>query len=57
MLIRRCTALPSNFPVTDGMVSLRGQRSLQEEMKVPVLTLIGPCIGLMTFKFSIAHCT
>uniref|UniRef100_A0A671WZW2 Arachidonate 12-lipoxygenase, 12R-type-like n=1 Tax=Sparus aurata TaxID=8175 RepID=A0A671WZW2_SPAAU len=33
MLIRRCTALPSNFPVTGDMVSLRGQRSLKEEMK------------------------
>uniref|UniRef100_A0A671X1P7 Lipoxygenase domain-containing protein n=1 Tax=Sparus aurata TaxID=8175 RepID=A0A671X1P7_SPAAU len=33
MLIRRCTTLPSNFPVTDGMVFLRGQSSLKEEMK------------------------
>ncbi|XP_073323093.1 hydroperoxide isomerase ALOXE3-like [Pagrus major] len=33
MLIRRCTALPSNFPVTDGMVFLRGQSSLKEEME------------------------
>ncbi|KAM8772814.1 polyunsaturated fatty acid lipoxygenase ALOX15B-like [Acanthopagrus schlegelii] len=33
MLIRRCTALPNNFPVTDGMVFLRGQSSLKEEMK------------------------
>ncbi|XP_073321845.1 arachidonate 12-lipoxygenase, 12R-type-like [Pagrus major] len=33
MLIRRCTALPSNFPVTDDMVFLRGQSSLEEEMK------------------------
>ncbi|XP_044045068.1 polyunsaturated fatty acid lipoxygenase ALOX15B-like isoform X2 [Siniperca chuatsi] len=32
MLIRRCTALPKNFPVTDGMVSLRGQRSFLNEM-------------------------
>ncbi|XP_036955734.1 polyunsaturated fatty acid lipoxygenase ALOX15B-like isoform X2 [Acanthopagrus latus] len=33
MLIRRCTALPSNFPVTDNMVFLHGQSSLGEEMK------------------------
>ena len=39
MLIRRCTALPSNFPVTDNMVFLHGQSSLGEEMKVIVLTL------------------
>jgi len=34
MLIRRCTILPSNFPVTDGMVCLRGGSSLADEMKV-----------------------
>uniref|UniRef100_A0A671X1F7 Lipoxygenase domain-containing protein n=1 Tax=Sparus aurata TaxID=8175 RepID=A0A671X1F7_SPAAU len=33
MLIRRCTALPSNFPVTDDMVFPHGQSSLEEEMK------------------------
>uniref|UniRef100_A0A671X3Q8 Arachidonate lipoxygenase 3 n=1 Tax=Sparus aurata TaxID=8175 RepID=A0A671X3Q8_SPAAU len=33
MLIRRCTTLPSNFPVTDGMVFLRGQSSLKEEIE------------------------
>ncbi|XP_036955707.1 polyunsaturated fatty acid lipoxygenase ALOX15B-like isoform X2 [Acanthopagrus latus] len=33
MLIRRCTALPSNFPVTDDMVFLHGQSRLEEEMK------------------------
>uniref|UniRef100_A0A671TZE0 Hydroperoxide isomerase ALOXE3-like n=1 Tax=Sparus aurata TaxID=8175 RepID=A0A671TZE0_SPAAU len=33
MLIRRCMALPSNFPVTDDMVFPRGQSSLEEEMK------------------------
>lgn len=38
MLIRRCTALPGNFPVTDDMVSLPGQCSLEDEMKVIVLT-------------------
>lgn len=34
LLIRRCSALPSNFPVTDNMVFLHGQSSLAEEMKV-----------------------
>ncbi|KAF1395303.1 hypothetical protein PFLUV_G00010140 [Perca fluviatilis] len=33
MLIRRCSALPDNFPVTDNMVFLRGQGSLRNEMK------------------------
>nr|XP_046272769.1 arachidonate 12-lipoxygenase, 12R-type-like [Scatophagus argus]XP_046272778.1 arachidonate 12-lipoxygenase, 12R-type-like [Scatophagus argus]XP_046272785.1 arachidonate 12-lipoxygenase, 12R-type-like [Scatophagus argus]XP_046272795.1 arachidonate 12-lipoxygenase, 12R-type-like [Scatophagus argus] len=33
MLIRRCSALPHNFPVTDDMVFLRGQDSLANEMK------------------------
>ncbi|XP_070769646.1 arachidonate 12-lipoxygenase, 12R-type-like [Enoplosus armatus] len=33
MLIRRCTALPKNFPVTDGMVFLQGQCSLADEIK------------------------
>ncbi|XP_036955662.1 polyunsaturated fatty acid lipoxygenase ALOX15B-like isoform X2 [Acanthopagrus latus] len=33
MLIRCCTALPSNFPVTDDMVFPHGQSSLEEEMK------------------------
>ncbi|XP_030270904.1 hydroperoxide isomerase ALOXE3-like isoform X1 [Sparus aurata] len=33
MLIRRCANLPSNFPVTDDMIFLRGQSSLGEEMK------------------------
>lgn len=47
MLIRCCTALPSNFPVTDGMVFLRGQSSLKEEMKVIVLTLSDPSIRVM----------
>uniref|UniRef100_A0A3Q1INM4 Uncharacterized protein n=1 Tax=Anabas testudineus TaxID=64144 RepID=A0A3Q1INM4_ANATE len=32
MIIQRCTALPSNFPVTDDMVFLHG-RSLADEMK------------------------
>ena len=40
MLIRRCTALPSNFPVTDDMVFLHGQSRLEEEMKVIALTLM-----------------
>lgn len=34
ILIRRCTALPSNFPVTDDMVFLRGGSCLSEEMQV-----------------------
>ncbi|XP_029362458.1 arachidonate 12-lipoxygenase, 12R-type-like isoform X1 [Echeneis naucrates] len=33
MMIRRCTVLPENFPVTDAMVFLHGQGSLKEEMK------------------------
>ncbi|XP_071361256.1 hydroperoxide isomerase ALOXE3-like [Trachinotus anak] len=33
MLIRRCTVLPSNFPVTDDMVFLHGQCSLADELK------------------------
>ncbi|KAM4750893.1 polyunsaturated fatty acid lipoxygenase ALOX15B-like [Anableps anableps] len=33
MVIRRCTALPDNFPVTDNMVFLDGQGSLAAEMK------------------------
>ncbi|XP_035856499.1 hydroperoxide isomerase ALOXE3-like [Sander lucioperca] len=33
MLIRRCSALPDNFPVTDDMVFPRGQGSLRNEMK------------------------
>ncbi|XP_030288890.1 hydroperoxide isomerase ALOXE3-like [Sparus aurata] len=33
MLIGRCTTLPSNFPVTDGIVFLRGQSSLKEEIE------------------------
>ncbi|XP_037620708.1 polyunsaturated fatty acid lipoxygenase ALOX15B-like [Sebastes umbrosus] len=33
ILIRRCSTLPSNFPVTNDMVFIRGQRSLEDEMK------------------------
>ncbi|KAJ4944664.1 hypothetical protein JOQ06_013207 [Pogonophryne albipinna] len=33
MLIRRCTALPENFPVTDEMLFPDGQSSLADEMK------------------------
>ncbi|XP_070835927.1 hydroperoxide isomerase ALOXE3-like [Chaetodon trifascialis] len=33
MMIRCCKALPSNFPVTDDMVSLQGQCGLAAEMK------------------------
>uniref|UniRef100_A0A3Q3K1T9 Lipoxygenase domain-containing protein n=1 Tax=Monopterus albus TaxID=43700 RepID=A0A3Q3K1T9_MONAL len=33
MLIRRCTALPSNFPVTDDMVFPSGQCNLADELK------------------------
>ncbi|XP_031608108.2 hydroperoxide isomerase ALOXE3-like [Oreochromis aureus] len=33
MLIQLCTALPSNFPVTDDMVFPHGQSSLADEMK------------------------
>ncbi|XP_033985801.1 arachidonate 15-lipoxygenase B-like [Trematomus bernacchii] len=33
MLIRRCSALPNNFPVTDEMVFPSGPCSLAEEMK------------------------
>lgn len=34
ILIRRCTALPINFPVTDDMVFLRGGSCLTAEMQV-----------------------
>ncbi|XP_059197441.1 polyunsaturated fatty acid lipoxygenase ALOX15B-like [Centropristis striata] len=34
MMIRRCSALPDNFPVTDQMVFLHGQSSLADEMEV-----------------------
>lgn len=33
MMIKRCTTLPDNFPVTDGMVFLSGQGKLEDEMK------------------------
>ncbi|XP_060914323.1 polyunsaturated fatty acid lipoxygenase ALOX15B-like [Labrus mixtus] len=33
ILIRRCSVLPENFPVTDGMVRLPDQCSLEDEMK------------------------
>ncbi|KAI9525623.1 hypothetical protein NQZ68_006172 [Dissostichus eleginoides] len=33
ILIRRCTALPENFPVTDDMLFPDGQSSLADEMK------------------------
>ncbi|XP_074549378.1 arachidonate 12-lipoxygenase, 12R-type-like [Halichoeres trimaculatus] len=33
MLIRRCSVLPENFPLTDGMVFLRGEQSLEDELK------------------------
>ncbi|XP_075947442.1 polyunsaturated fatty acid lipoxygenase ALOX15B-like [Anarhichas minor] len=33
MLIQRCSVLPNNFPVSDDMVSLGGQRTLADEMK------------------------
>ncbi|XP_029907859.1 arachidonate 15-lipoxygenase B-like [Myripristis murdjan] len=33
MLIRRCSALPENFPVTDDMVFLHGSGSLAEELQ------------------------
>ena len=60
MLIRRCTTLPNNFPVTDGMVFLRGQSSLKEEMKVIVLTLTDPSIRVTfvhTCTAGITRCT
>ncbi|XP_074545951.1 arachidonate 12-lipoxygenase, 12R-type-like [Halichoeres trimaculatus] len=33
MLIQRCSSLPKNFPVTNDMVCLSGQSSLEEEIK------------------------
>ncbi|XP_059901198.1 polyunsaturated fatty acid lipoxygenase ALOX15B-like [Gadus macrocephalus] len=33
MVIRRCSVLPENFPVTDQMVFLHGGKSLAEEMQ------------------------
>ncbi|XP_013863199.1 hydroperoxide isomerase ALOXE3 [Austrofundulus limnaeus] len=33
MMIRRCKALPSNFPVTNDMVQIHGQSSLTDEME------------------------
>uniref|UniRef100_A0A3Q2ZGV4 Lipoxygenase domain-containing protein n=1 Tax=Kryptolebias marmoratus TaxID=37003 RepID=A0A3Q2ZGV4_KRYMA len=38
-MIRRCKALPSNFPVTDDMVQIHGQGSLSEEIEVICLKL------------------
>lgn len=34
MLIRRCTALPSNFPLDDDMVFTPGVSNLKDEMEV-----------------------
>lgn len=36
ILIRRCTALPDNFPVTDKMIFPDGQHNLTDEMMVIV---------------------
>ena len=47
MLIRCCTALPSNFPVTDDMIFPRGQSRLEEEMKVIVVTSTDLSIRIM----------
>ncbi|KAF7642762.1 hypothetical protein LDENG_00251090, partial [Lucifuga dentata] len=33
ILIRHCSELPQNFPVTEDMISLQGQASLADEMK------------------------
>lgn len=41
MLIKRCDALPSNFPVTNDMVLTPGQGSLTDEMKVICLNEMG----------------
>lgn len=40
MLIRRCSALPANFPVTNEMVFSGGQFRLEEEMQVTDLCSI-----------------
>lgn len=58
MLIRCCSALPANFPVTNEMVFSGGQFRLEEEMQVTdlcsisklldscvLLTLMAICIG------------
>lgn len=34
MLIQRCSALPTNFPVTDDMISHGAQFGLEDEMRV-----------------------
>ncbi|XP_065813787.1 polyunsaturated fatty acid lipoxygenase ALOX15B-like [Labrus bergylta] len=33
MLIRRCSAIPKNFPVTESMVFIHGPHTLEEELK------------------------
>ncbi|XP_060883484.1 polyunsaturated fatty acid lipoxygenase ALOX15B-like [Labrus mixtus] len=33
MLIRRCTAIPKNFPVTESMVFIHGLHTLEKELK------------------------
>lgn len=44
MLIRRCSALPGNFPVTDEMVFSGGQFRLEEEMQVTDLCSISKLV-------------
>lgn len=51
MLIRRCSSLPGNFPVTDEMVFSGGQVRLKEEMEVTDLCSISKlvdCCVLLT---------
>lgn len=45
MLIRRCSALPGNFPVTDEMVFSGGQFRLEEEMQVTDLCSVSKLPG------------
>lgn len=38
MMIQRCSALPGNFPVTSSMVFLGGQCTLEDEIKVIIVS-------------------
>lgn len=53
-MIKRCTELPKNFPVTEEMVKpfLKEGRSLKEEMRVRRLRWNGLCFGPKCLRLS-----